>query len=88
MNAATQIEHLDCKAFVTRYYGERITVQNRIDIYKKLKSAQEQFSPVGFFLAECHDMSSSHLGDKPFSPRGLASDMSVAVAYLLVEDLI
>ena len=69
-----------------------------------LHRQKDQYSPTGWFLAECQQLDSSHCGEmmclaygsnntiktppeKPFSPRGLASDMSVVTHFMLVEDL-
>lgn len=59
----------------------------------------DDYAPDGFLIAECQDLSSSHMGERIvlpyggkatlpapptglFSPRGLASDMSVVIATI------
>jgi hypothetical protein len=98
------VEKLSFDALAGRYCERQASTP--ADLLGTLKGQQQRYLCDGFFLAECHDMSSSWMGslvilpygpnnsfktvpsgDKPFSPRGLASDMSVAVAYCLASEL-
>lgn len=87
--------------------GETLTEHELKQFLKSLIRMKKDYSPTGFFIAECKMLDTSPgspMGDrtclaygpkntfkeiptKPFSPKGLASDMAVAEVYIPVEDV-
>lgn len=51
-------------------YKEDITVEEKLRLTRRLAKLIHERQPVGFLLAECHDMSSSQFGQRCVLPYG------------------